>query len=91
MRGDIRRQTENVGEHTEAGWLVMKYAVIYERCRDNWGAFVPDLPGYSATAATVEELRALVREGVPFHIEGLRLAGEPVPDAKTVVDTVETA
>jgi predicted RNase H-like HicB family nuclease len=52
---------------------------------------VPDLPGYSATAATVEELRALVREGVPFHIEGLRLAGEPVPDAKTVVDTVETA
>jgi hypothetical protein len=41
----------------------MKYVVIYERGPQNWGAFAPDLPGYGATAGTLDELRELVREG----------------------------
>ena len=43
----------------------MKYIVIYERSADNWGAFAPDLPGYAATAETLDGLREIVREG-PF-------------------------
>lgn len=48
----------------------MKYVVIYERGVENWGAFAPDLPGYGATAESLEALRALVREEIPFHMRG---------------------
>jgi predicted RNase H-like HicB family nuclease len=67
----------------------MKYLVIYEAGAENWGAFAPDLPGYAATAASLDALRELVREGIPFHVEGLRLAGEPVPAASAIVDAIE--
>jgi predicted RNase H-like HicB family nuclease len=69
----------------------MKYVVVYERGPENWGAFAPDLPEYGATAQSLDELRELVREGIPFHIEGLRRAGEPVPEPTAVVDAIETA
>ncbi len=69
----------------------MKYLVIYERGAHNWGAFAPDLPGYAATAESLEALRGLVREGIPFHVEGLRLAGEPLPEARAIVESVEVA
>jgi predicted RNase H-like HicB family nuclease len=69
----------------------MKYVVIYERDAESWGAYAPDLPGYPATAQTLDELRDLVREGIPFHIDGLRRAGEPVPEPTAVVVAIETA
>ncbi len=69
----------------------MKYIVVYERGPENWGAFVPDLPGYGATAETLDELRELVREGIPFHVEGLRRVGEPVPEPAAVIEAVEVA
>ena len=71
--------------------MALKYVVIYERGVKNWGAFAPDLPGYAATAETLEDLRALVREGIPFHVEGLRPAGELVPKPTAVADAIETA
>ena len=67
----------------------MKYVVTFEKTETGYSAYVPDLPGYAAAAATVDELRQLVREGIPFHIEGLRLAGEPVPKPATVVDYID--
>ena len=45
----------------------------------NYSAYAPDLPGVAATGATLEECEAEMREAIAFHIEGLRLAGEPVP------------
>ena len=69
----------------------MKYVVIYEHGSENWSAFAPDLAGYAATAETLDELRELVREGIPFHIDGLRRAGEPIPEPLAVVDAVESA
>jgi predicted RNase H-like HicB family nuclease len=92
-RGERQRDpaAEVMGEHSKAGGRVMKYVVIYERGLKNWGAFAPDLPGYAATAPTLEELRRLVREGIPFHVEGLRLAGDPVPPPNAVVDLIESA
>ncbi len=96
-RRDARRQGQpnpsarDVGKHQKAGRLVMKYVVIYERGPENWGAFAPDLPGYGATAETLDELRALVREGIPFHVEGLRRAGDSVPEPSAIVDAIEIA
>lgn len=57
-----------------------QYTVIYERGPRNWSAYVPDLPGCIATAAIREVLEQQIREAIEFHIEGLRLHGEAVPE-----------
>ncbi|HEY5997839.1 MAG TPA: type II toxin-antitoxin system HicB family antitoxin [bacterium] len=57
----------------------MKYTVIVEKCETGYGAFVPDLPGCVATAATREEVLRLVKEAIECHIEGLCRSGCPVP------------
>jgi predicted RNase H-like HicB family nuclease len=67
----------------------MKYTVVFEKAPDNWAAYVPDLPGCVTTAPTIEEARRLIAEAIEFHIEGLRVDGEPVPEPTTVADTVE--
>ena len=66
-----------------------EYTVIYERGPRNWSAYVPDLPGCIATAKTREDLEQQIRGAIEFHIEGLRLHGEPVPEPSAIVDNVE--
>ena len=57
-----------------------EYTVIYEPGAQNWSAYVPDLPGCIATGKTRKELEQRIRDAIEFHIEGLRLHGEPVPE-----------
>ena len=57
-----------------------EYTVIYEPGADNWSAFVPDLPGCIATGKTRKEREQRIRDAIEFHIEGLRIHGEPVPE-----------
>ena len=57
----------------------------------NCSAYAPDLPGVVATGDTLEECEAEMREAIAFHIEGLRLAGEPVPPPTSHVATVTVA
>ena len=66
-----------------------KYAVVIENGPANYGAYVPDLPGCVAVADTVLEVERLIREAVPFHIEGLRLNGDPVPEPTSLVEFVD--
>ncbi|MGB5594321.1 MAG: type II toxin-antitoxin system HicB family antitoxin [Crocosphaera sp.] len=33
-----------------------QYAVIYEKDETNWGAIIPDLPGYVSIGDTLEEV-----------------------------------
>ena len=70
----------------------MKYAVVIEHTEGGgYSAYVPDLPGFGAAAATLEGVKELVAEGVPFHIEGLRRHGYPVPPPMTLMDSVSVA
>ncbi len=57
----------------------MKYAVVIEKAKKNYGAYVPDLPGCIATGSTVEKTLQLIQEAIEFHIEGMMLDGEAVP------------
>jgi len=70
----------------------MKYAIVIEKAPDsNYSASVPDLPGCVATADTLEEIRRLMREGIEFHLEGLREDGLPIPEPTIQVDYAEVA
>jgi predicted RNase H-like HicB family nuclease len=62
-----------------------EYAVIVEKTPSGWSAYAPDLPGLGVAGATFEETEQLIREGIAFHIEGLRTDGEPVPEPTTRV------
>jgi predicted RNase H-like HicB family nuclease len=66
-----------------------KYAVVFEKAAHNWAAYVPDLPGCVTTGQTLDETRRLIAEAIEFHIEGMRLDGEPIPEPVTVTESVE--
>lgn len=67
----------------------MRYLVVVEQGPTSFGAYVPDLPGCVAAADTREEVLALIREAIEFHIEGLREHGQAVPPATSVGETIE--
>ncbi|MCC5863429.1 MAG: type II toxin-antitoxin system HicB family antitoxin [Gammaproteobacteria bacterium] len=69
----------------------MRYAVVIEQGPASYGAYVPDLPGCVATAATREEVVRLIQEAIEFHIEGLRQDGQPVPPPSSSVEFVDVA
>lgn len=68
-----------------------QYTVIYERGPGNWSAYVPDLPGCIATAKSRTGLEQQIREAIEFHIEGLRISGETVPEPTTEAGLVEVS
>jgi predicted RNase H-like HicB family nuclease len=68
---------------------VKRYAVVIEQGPTSFGAYVPDLPGCVAVAETAEEVTDLIREAIEFHLEGLRDAGEPIPEPTSRTAYVE--
>lgn len=53
----------------------MSYAVIIEKGVTSYGAYVPELPGCVAVAETKEEVEALIKEAIQFHLEMLQEEG----------------
>jgi predicted RNase H-like HicB family nuclease len=65
-----------------------RYLIVIEGGEgENYSAYAPDLPGCVATGATREECEREMRDAVAFHIDGLRDAGEPVPEPSDVSAT----
>ena len=58
----------------------MKYLVIIEKGPNNFSAYVPDLPGCTSAADTVEEIVAGIREAIEGHLEVMREYGDPIPE-----------
>ncbi len=74
--------------------MTREYTVIYERGgegEENWGAFVPDLPGCVSTGDTLEEVQQGIREALELHIAGLVAEGLPVPEPGTEAEKVRIA
>ena len=69
----------------------MRYAVVIEKAKSNYSAYVPDLPGCVATGATAAEAEAEIRAAIQFHLEGLRREGFAIPDPSSSVEYVEVA
>lgn len=62
----------------------MSYVVIIERGPNNYGAYVPDLPGCIATGKTREETFRLICEGIEIYLDELQKRGHPVPQPQPV-------
>lgn len=69
----------------------MHYAVVIERARSNYSAYVPDLPGCVATGRTLVETKVEIREAIEFHSAGLSEDGLPLPVPESHVDYIEVA
>lgn len=67
----------------------MRYAVVIEKAGNNYGAYVPDLPGCVATGDTIEEVEAEIRSAIEFHLDGLREDGLPIPVPQSRAEYVE--
>ena len=65
------------------------YTVFFEPTATGYSAHVPDLPGCVAAAATLEETRELMREAIEFHIEGMRINGEAIPEPTPHIEQIE--
>jgi len=69
----------------------MHYAIVIERAKSNYSAYVPDLPGCVATGASVEEVEMEIKEAIAFHLEGMREDGITPPAPLSQVEYVEVA
>ena len=65
-----------------------RYLIMIE-CAEgvNYSPYPPDLPGCVATGATREECEREMRDAITFHIEGLRDAGEAIPEPSQLTAT----
>lgn len=70
----------------------MDYVVVIEKADDgSFSAYVPDLPGCTACADSVDEVTEEIRAAVRLHIESLRQHNEPVPPPTARAVTVKAA
>ena len=68
--------------------MKFNFVVVYERTPNNYGAYVPELPGCIATGTSWQEIQTMIREAIVFHIEGLIESGDPVPEPQMSVGEV---
>jgi len=69
----------------------MRYAVVIEKGERNYGAYVPDLPGVISVGESEEEVIANVRQAIALHLDGLRQAGDQIPEPRTRVAVIDAA
>jgi predicted RNase H-like HicB family nuclease len=67
----------------------MRYAIVIEKTKTGYSAYVPDLPGCIATGRSKPEVENEMREAIRFHIDGLKEDGLPVPKPTSIAEYVE--
>jgi predicted RNase H-like HicB family nuclease len=67
----------------------MRYAIVIEKTKTGYSAYVPDLPGCIATGRSKPEVENEMREAIRFHIDGLKEDGLPVPQPTSIAEYVE--
>jgi predicted RNase H-like HicB family nuclease len=69
-----------------------RYLIVIEgEGKTNYSAYSPDVTGCVAAGETPEECEREMREALAFHLEGLALAGEPIPRPRSCAAYVEVA
>ncbi len=66
----------------------MKYLIIIEKAKDNYSAYLPDVPGCIATGKTVDKAKKNITEALAMHLHGLAEDGISSPEPKAKADYV---
>jgi predicted RNase H-like HicB family nuclease len=70
----------------------MKFVYIIEKADDgSFSAYVPDLPGCTTCADTVDEIRQNIRHPVDSYLDSLREHHEPIPAPTSLAETIDAA
>jgi predicted RNase H-like HicB family nuclease len=67
----------------------MRYAIVIEKGKKNYGVYVPDVPGCVSVGDTVEECMINIREALQVHFAGMREDGDRIPDPVSLVEYVD--
>lgn len=67
----------------------MKYLIVIEKTQTGFSAYSPDIPGCVTTGTTQAETAENMEEAISFHMEGLKLEGEPLPEPSSISAYVE--
>ena len=62
--------------------MKLSYVVVFEQGPNNYSAYVPDVPGCVSAGDTWEEMQAMIKEALEFHIEGMLEDGEDIPEPR---------
>jgi len=62
--------------------MTYRYLVIIEKADGGFSAYSPDVLGCVATGRTVDAAQTAMTEAIEFHLEGLALSGEPIPQPR---------
>ena len=57
-----------------------KYLAVFEKTKTGYSAYVPDLPGCVSAGKNRIEVEKLIKEAIEFHIEGMTIDGEKIPE-----------
>jgi predicted RNase H-like HicB family nuclease len=68
----------------------MKYLIMIEKVNQNYGAYVPDLPGCVASGKTADDTRKALKEAINMHLKGLVADGLPIPQPVIQNDYIES-
>ena len=66
----------------------MRNAVVFEKSRTGYSAYLPDLPGCVATGKTLKQVKQLIREAAELHLDAMREDGELIPEPSTLTDYI---
>ena len=56
-----------------------KYLVVYEKSKDGYSAYVPDLPGCTSAGGSREEIEVNIIDAINLYIETLKEDGQEIP------------
>ena len=65
-----------------------KYLIVFEKSKDGFGAYSPDLPGCVALASSKEKVEEKMYEAINFHLEGLKEDGLSIPKGESSAEYI---
>lgn len=66
-----------------------RYLVIYEKSKDGYSAYVPDLPGCTSAGADKEEIKKNIRESLRQHLALMASEGLSLPEQISEAEIID--
>lgn len=65
-----------------------KYCIVYEKSKDGYSAYVPDLPGCTSAGSRRGEIEANIIEAINPYMDVLKKDGQDLPEPTSYGETL---